>query len=92
MSTLIATGVPTSRRSTGLRIFLWLVFVLILLIVGAVAYAYFVTRSALPQLDGSLAVKGLSESAKVTRDGHGVPMIEAANLDDLFFVQGYVKK
>src|SRR6202161_4402596 len=90
MSTLIATGVPTSRRSTGLRIFLWLFFSLILLIAGVVAYAYFVTRSALPQLDGSLAVKGLSAPVKVTRDGHGVPTIEAATLEDLFFAQGYV--
>ncbi|MGA8272211.1 MAG: penicillin acylase family protein [Candidatus Sulfotelmatobacter sp.] len=90
MSTLIATGVPTSRRSTGLRIFVWLGFILILLVVGVVAYAYFVTRSALPQLDGSLAVKGLSGPVKVTRDGHGVPAIEAATLEDLFFAQGYV--
>ena len=90
MSTISATGVPTSRRSTGLRIFLWLFFILILLLVGVVAYAYFVTCSALPQLDGSLAVKGLSAPVKVTRDGHGVPAIEAANLEDLFFAQGYV--
>ncbi len=27
---------------------------------------------------------------KVTRDGHGVPTIEAATLEDLFFAQGYV--
>jgi penicillin G amidase len=87
MSTLTVT---VSRRSSGLRILLWLLLILVLLVAGAVAYAYFITRSALPQLDGSLQVKGLSAPVKVTRDGHGVPAIEAASLEDLFLAQGYV--
>jgi penicillin amidase len=86
----MATGVPASRRSKGLRIFLWIIFIVILAIAGIVGYAYFVARSALPQLDGSVMVKGLSAPVKVTRDGHGVPAIEAASLEDLFFAQGYV--
>jgi penicillin amidase len=90
MSTFTATGVPASRRSTGLRIFLSLLLLAVLLVGGVLVYAYFVARSSLPQLDGSLAVKGLSASVKVTRDAHGVPAIEAANLEDLFFAQGYV--
>jgi penicillin amidase len=57
---------------------------------GVVGYAYFIARSALPQLDGTLRVKGLSAAVKVTRDSHGVPAIEAASLEDLFFAQGYV--
>jgi penicillin amidase len=90
MSTLTATGVPVSRRSAGIRILLWLLLTLILLALSVVAYAYFIARSALPQLDGSLQVKGLSAAVKVTRDSHGVPAIEAATLEDLFFAQGYV--
>jgi len=90
MSTLTATGVPASRRSTGLRIFLWLLLIVILLASGVIAYAYFIARAALPQLDGSIKVNGLSAAVKVTRDSHGVPAIEAATLDDLFFAQGYV--
>jgi len=90
MSTLTVTGVPASRRSAGIRVVLWLLGILALLAVGAIAVAYFVTRAALPQLDGSLLVNGLSASAKVTRDGHGVPAIEATTLDDLFLAQGYV--
>jgi penicillin G amidase len=84
------TGVPASRRSTGVRILLWLLLILALLVAGVAAFAYFVARSALPQLDGSLPVKGLSAAVKVTRDGHGVPTIEAATLQDLFLAQGYV--
>jgi penicillin G amidase len=90
MSTFTAASVPASRRSTGFRIFLWLFFFLILLVVGALGYAYFVARSALPQLDGSLPVNGLSAPVKVMRDAHGVPTIEAGSLEDLFFAQGYV--
>ena len=47
-------------------------------------------RSALPQLDGTLHVAGLSAPVKVVRDTHGAPTITAANFDDLFFAQGYV--
>ena len=90
MSTLIATGVPASRRSIGLRIFLWLIFILIFLIAALLGFAYFVAHSALPQLDGSVPAKGLTAPVKVTRDERGVPTIEASSLDDLFFAQGYV--
>jgi penicillin G amidase len=90
MSTLTVTSVPVSRRPTGVRIFLWLLLVLALLVLSAVAFLYFVARSALPQLDGTLAVKGLSAPVKVTRDSHGVPAIEAATLEDLFLAQGYI--
>ena len=90
MSTYTATNLPASRRSIGLRIFSWLIFILILLLVGVVAYAYLIARAALPQLDGNLSVRGLSAPVKVTRDGYGVPSIEAARLEDLFLAQGYV--
>jgi penicillin G amidase len=90
MSTVALTGVPATRRSTGIRIFSWLLLTLVLLAATVVAYAYFIARSALPQLDGSLRVEGLSAAVKVTRDGHGVPTIEAASLEDLFLAQGYV--
>jgi penicillin amidase len=67
-----------------------LLLILLLLAAGGASYAYLVARAALPQLDGTLHVKGLSAAVKVTRDGHGVPAIEAASLEDLFFAQGYV--
>src|SRR5712671_1054220 len=90
MSTATLTGVPVTRRSTGVRIVLWLGLILVLLVASAVAYAYLVARSALPQLDGKLTVHGLSAPVKVTRDNHGVPAIEAATPEDLFLAQGYV--
>ena len=90
MSTLASVSVPARRRSLALRILLWLVLVIAILAVGVLGCAYLVARSALPQLDGSLQVRGLSAPVTVTRDRHGVPTIEAANTEDLFFAQGYV--
>ncbi|HZR66490.1 MAG TPA: penicillin acylase family protein [Terriglobales bacterium] len=49
-----------------------------------------VAHSALPKIDGTVAVSGLSAPVRVTRDGHGIPTIEATTTDDLFFAQGYV--
>jgi penicillin amidase len=89
MSSYVLAGVPT-RRSGGLRILVSVLLILVLLVAGVVACAYLVARSALPQLDGNLRVKGLSAAVKVTRDSHGVPAIEASSLEDLFFAQGYV--
>jgi penicillin amidase len=90
MSTLSVSDIPVARRSTRLRIVVWLALIVVLLAVGLVSYAYLIARLALPQLDGRLSVKGLSATVKVTRDGHGVPEIEAASLEDLFLAQGYV--
>jgi len=90
MSTLAEISTPNSRRSPVARILLWLLLAVLLVLVGAAAYAYYVAHSALPQLDGQLHIRGLSAPVTVTRDAHGVPTIEAATLEDLFFAQGYV--
>jgi penicillin amidase len=53
-------------------------------------WLYYTAHTALPVLDGRVAVPGLSAKVHVVRDGRGVPTIEAATLADLFFAQGYV--
>src|SRR5271157_1865069 len=90
MSTLAEISTPSSRRSPVSRVLLWFLFAFLVILAGAVAYAWFVTHSALPQLDGRLQISGLSAAVTVTRDSHGVPDIEAGSLEDLFFAQGYV--
>ncbi len=90
MNTLAEVSVPESRRTSILRIVGWLLLAVLFLLAGAAAYAYYVAHSALPQLDGQVAISGLNASVTVTRDSHGVPTIDAANLYDLFFAQGYV--
>jgi penicillin amidase len=90
MSTLAEISTPSSRRSPVARFLLWLLLAVVLILAGGVFYLWFVAHSALPQLDGRRQIGGLSAPVTVTRDGHGVPTIEAATLDDLFFAQGYV--
>src|SRR5437016_13113306 len=73
------------RRTAG-----FLVIVVLVAVLGAIAWFYSVARSALPQLEGTIRVPGLSAPVRVIRDGHGVPVIEASSLSDLYFAQGYV--
>ena len=62
----------------------------LLIVVVCIAWFLSIARSALPELDGLLPVSGISAPVSVTRDAHGVPTIETATSDDLFFAQGYV--
>jgi penicillin amidase len=61
-----------------------------LILYYGVWWLYWIARSPLPQLDGRVSVPGISSKVRVVRDEHGVPTIEAATLEDLFFAQGYV--
>jgi len=90
MSTMAEIGTPAQRRSPLLRVVLWLLLAAVLVAACAAGYGYYAAHAALPQLDGRLQLNGLSGPVTVTRDSHGVPTIEAASLDDLFFAQGYV--
>ncbi|MGC2162969.1 MAG: penicillin acylase family protein [Silvibacterium sp.] len=74
-----------------------IVAVVILLIVATAAVVFGGTvwlkhamRNSLPQLDGQVRLRGLDAAVTVRRDTHGIPDIQAANLDDLFMAQGYV--
>ncbi|MGA8150963.1 MAG: penicillin acylase family protein [Terriglobales bacterium] len=78
---------PRSRLS---RLLAWLVTVILLAALAFCAWLYGQARSALPQLDGTLKVRGVIAAVTVRRDAHGVPTIEAADLNDLLFAQGYV--
>jgi penicillin amidase len=81
------------QAGTARRTLRWLfaLAVLVLLLAAALGgWLFYKATTALPQLDGSLNVTGLSAPVAVTRDDHGVPTIEAANMEDLFLAQGYV--
>ncbi len=75
---------------TVVRIVMLVVVVILLAVFGGLGWFYSIAHSALPQLDGSVEVSGLTERVTVSRDAHGVPTIDAASLNDLFFAQGYV--
>ena len=73
-----------------------LLFVVLVLILGAMGWfgariwVRSTARAALPQLDGTLAVQGLTAPVTIARDEHGVPHIHAASIDDLVFAQAFV--
>src|SRR5216684_2964704 len=73
-----------------LKTIFWLLVAAVLATLGAGFWFYHTAHSALAQLDGTIAVPGLSGPVTVIRDAHGVPHLTAATLDDLFLVQGYV--
>jgi penicillin amidase len=72
---------------------LWLkgLFLLpVVAVLGSGAYLYQRGRVSLPQIDGSLTLRGLSAPVEVLRDPQGVPHLFASTLDDLARAAGYV--
>src|SRR3979409_30020 len=47
-------------------------------------------REAIPQLDGTVRVPGLTGPVEIVRDSLGIPHIKAQSPHDLFFGQGFV--
>lgn len=72
----------------------WVVRILILvtiLVGAAAAAAYFVARTSLPQLSGTLTLaEGPAKPVKITRDRHGIPHIYAQDRNDAAFALGFV--
>jgi penicillin amidase len=85
---------PSPRKGRWLRRSLWtlaaIAIVILLAAGGGLLWLHHAMSVSLPQVDGTIAVQGLSAPVTVRRDGHGVPHIEAASLDDLLLAQGYV--
>lgn len=82
------------NRRPWLRTALWFVGgLLVLIAITAVSSLFWLRHAAyaaLPQIDGSVRISGLSSIVTVRRDTYGTPHIQAATQDDLFFAQGYV--
>src|SRR5262249_56317206 len=90
MTTSILSPPPVRPRSFVSRVVKTLLGLLALAAIAFCLYVYSVARAALPQLDGTIKLSALSAPVKVTRDLHGVPTIDAANLPVLFFAHGYL--
>jgi penicillin amidase len=66
------------------------VLFLLVALLSASAYSFNLTSSASAPQQQTLTVPGLRAQVTVRRDERGIPYIEAANYDDLYFAQGYV--
>jgi penicillin G amidase len=86
--------VKEERGHPVLRVLVILALLLALAAAGAVVtggvWLKHKMQSSLPVIDGRELVSGLTAPVTVRRDQHGVPHIQAANMDDLLFAQGYV--
>jgi penicillin G amidase len=83
-------SVQPRPRTRLLWLFLLAVAIILLAIFAGIGWLYSIARSALPQIDGAIAVAGVAAPIQVSRDTHGIPIIDASTLADLFFAQGYV--
>ncbi|WP_137825780.1 penicillin acylase family protein [Brevibacterium sp. 2SA] len=72
------------------RIVLRVVAGLVVLVLLAVLLGIVVVRRSFPTTDGEISLPGLDAQVTVTRDGSGIPMIEASTAHDLFLAQGFV--
>ncbi|HTV14211.1 MAG TPA: penicillin acylase family protein [Acidobacteriaceae bacterium] len=86
--------VEDARRHPVLRVLVVLALLLALAVAGMVVtggvWLKHKMQSSLPVIDGQELTPGLTAPVTVRRDQHGVPHIQAANMDDLLFTQGYV--
>ena len=71
----------------------WLgrIFVTLLLLIAIAALvAWLLLAGSRPQLDGTVALRGLSEPVTITRDARGTPTIEAHSDTDAAYALGFV--
>lgn len=72
------------------QIILWIVGSLIGLIFVVFIAGYFLIRSSLPDMDGSISVKGISADIEITFDEKGIPQVWATNEKDAWFAVGWL--
>jgi penicillin G amidase len=90
MNTATIAAPRRSNAHVAIRVVVVLLILALLVFLAFDVWFYRAVRSALPQVDGTVVLGGLSQAVTVTRDSLGVPTIKATTLDDLFFAQGYV--
>jgi penicillin G amidase len=91
MSSKVAVpAVVVTRRRSKWRISGVLAAIVLVVFLAVAAWLFSIAHSALPELDGTIAVRGISGPVSVIRDTRGIPTIEATTLENLFFAQGYI--
>jgi len=74
------------------RVAKWLIGSMLVLLAGAVlllAIGYFAIRASIPSETGDRTIAGLAAGARIVRDNHGVPHIEAGSSEDAALALGF---
>src|SRR5438445_11332261 len=66
------------------------IFLLIIALAGVLATNRWPATAVAQQTPTTIQIAGLHDRVTIRRDERGIPYIEAANDDDLYFAQGYV--
>lgn len=90
MATPTVASAPRRRVRKLVRVLIGLLVLVLIIVAFSAAWFTVAGRGALPQLDGNLKVGGLAAPVSVVRNPQGVPAINAASLEDLFFAQGFI--
>lgn len=100
-ATPASSGTPTARTHRtartlrlalrrALHIALWALGAVAALAILVAAAGWVAVRRSLPDLDGTLACRGLAAPVQIERDRLGIPTIKAANREDLARATGFV--
>ena len=76
--------------TTALHLLARVIAALSLLIALACLACWLLMRGSVPQLDGIVALRGLSAPVNVARDARGTPTITARNRNDLAYALGFL--
>jgi penicillin amidase len=70
----------------GISLFL----TILALFLGIVIISYFILKSKIPEYEGKISVKGISNEVKIYRDEHAIPFIITKSEFDAVFALGFV--
>jgi penicillin amidase len=72
-----------------MRVFKWILGILLGLILVIFVGVYAYLRSTLPDYNGQIAVSGITKPVDIIRDSYGMPHIYAQTDEDAYFALGY---
>jgi penicillin amidase len=72
-----------------MRIFKWILGILLGLILVIFASVYLYLRATLPDYNGKITVPGITQPVEIIRDAYGMPHIYAQTDSDAYFALGY---
>jgi penicillin G amidase len=86
-----AVAAPKRRRRGRWRVWVSLLAAILIVLVGDIVLAgTLIVNGAMPQVNGTIHLAGPDGTITVIRDRYGVPHVQAGDIHDALFAQGYV--